>query len=153
TQSTWSPPARSSPTTARRRSAASLSSMPKTAPPSMPSPAAIRIISTACGSAWRSTATTKNAARRLRASAEKLARLAHVRHFDTERGGQIDLVVLLLDQNLADLLGQREFAERLALADAVAVIAHGLVLVVEVEAQHLLGVLRGLHRLRRHRRH
>src|SRR5271170_6465607 len=36
----------------------------------MPSPAAIPITSTACGSGWRSTATTKNAGPRLRARGE-----------------------------------------------------------------------------------
>src|ERR1700734_4424777 len=67
--------------------------------------------------------------------------LAHVRHLYPKRGGEIDLVILLLHQDFADLLGQGKFAERLALPDTVAIIAHGLVLVVEIEAQHVLGVL------------
>src|SRR5579859_2122551 len=59
--------------------------------------------------------------------------LIYVRHLDTERGRQIDLVILFLHQDFADLLGHGEFAEHLALPDAVAVIANGLVLVVEIE--------------------
>jgi hypothetical protein len=40
---------------------------------------------------------------------------------------------LLLDQNLPEVLGDRVFAERLALADALAVVADRLVLIVQVE--------------------
>src|SRR5947208_12005582 len=56
--------------TAKRRSAAFLSSTPSIAPQSMLSRAAILIISTACGSALPSTATIKSAAPRFRAGAE-----------------------------------------------------------------------------------
>src|SRR5580692_6713398 len=178
--------------------------MPKTAPRSTLSPAATPITSTASGSASPSTATTINAARRLRAGANlhppprqrgrgttgareasepwwrgrgphsllrrlmlasppappppRFARspspaslryavadlLIHVRHLDAERCRQIDLVILLLHQAFADLLGHGEFAERLALPDAVAVTANGLVFVVEIEPQHVLGFFRGL---------
>src|ERR1700722_4901060 len=44
--------------------------MPKTAPRWMPSLAAIHTMSTACGSGWTSTATTRNAARLSRARGE-----------------------------------------------------------------------------------
>ena len=62
-------------------------------------------------------------------------------------------MVLLLHEDLADLLGHGELAERLALPDALAVIDDGLVLVIEVEFQHVARLLRDLHRLRRDARH
>src|SRR3984957_21008674 len=86
-----------------------------------------------------------------RGGREKL--FIHVRHLDAERGWQIDLVILLLHQDFADLLSHGEFAERLALPDTVAVIANGFVFVVEIEPQHVLGIFRGLDRLRRNGRH
>jgi hypothetical protein len=60
----------------------------------------------------------------------------HVRDVDAERGREIDLVILLLGEDLADLFGERVFSERLALADAVAIIADGLVFIVEIELKH-----------------
>src|ERR1700728_2472407 len=77
----------------------------------------------------------------------------HVRHFDAERGRQVDLMILLLGENLADLLCQRVFSKRLALADSIAIIANGLVLVIEVEPEHLFRIFRGAYRLRGDHRH
>src|ERR1700722_7958465 len=76
-----------------------------------------------------------------------LAGLAHVGDVFAEGGGEVDLVVLFLDEDLADLFGHGEFAEGFALADAVAVVADGFVFVVEIEAEHLLGVFGGFYGL------
>src|ERR1017187_4890021 len=62
-------------------------------------------------------------------------------------------MVLLLHQDLANLFRHRVLPERFALPDAIAVIADGLVLIVEIEAEHLLRVFRRAHRLGSHRRH
>jgi hypothetical protein len=62
-------------------------------------------------------------------------------------------MILLLGENLADLLGQRVFSKRLALADSIAIIANGLVLVIEVEPEHLFRIFRGAYRLRGDHRH
>jgi len=62
-------------------------------------------------------------------------------------------VVLLVEQDLPDMLGDGEFAERFALTDPLAVIADRVGLVLEIGAQHLLGLGGDLDRLRHHRRH
>ena len=64
-----------------------------------------------------------------------LALRGHVGDVLAQRSGQVDLVFLLLDQDAADGLRQGVLAERLALADPLAVVADGVVLVVQVEAQ------------------
>jgi hypothetical protein len=66
-----------------------------------------------------------------------------------EHRGKIDLV--LLPHNPAEVVGDRILAERLALAHALAVSAHGVVLVLQAGAQHLLGLRRQLGRHRSHR--
>ena len=58
-------------------------------------------------------------------------------------------MLLLLPEDLADVLGDRVLAERLAFPHAHAVIPHRLVLVIEIGAQHGLVLLDELHRLRR----
>src|SRR4029079_6146266 len=80
---------------------------------------------------------------------ERLARLARKndRHVDAERCREVDLVFLFVDEDSPDLFGHRELAERLALADALAVVADGFGLVVEIEPKHvfcLVGQLHGL---------
>src|SRR5882757_2015556 len=45
-----------------------------------------------------------------------------IRDFYPERGGQIDLMILLLHQNLPNLLGHRVFSKSFALPDTIAVI-------------------------------
>src|SRR5690349_9143318 len=74
------------------------------------------------------------------------------RHFDAERGREVDLVLLLLTQDLPQVLCDRKLVARLSLMQAYAVLLDGLGLVVEVRAQHLLLVLRRRHRLWRHGR-
>src|SRR6516165_950846 len=49
---------------------------------------------------------------------------------------QVDLVFLLVHQDLADMLGHRELAQRLALTNAFAVVAYRSVLVLQVKVQH-----------------
>src|SRR5258707_15355758 len=48
-----------------------------------------------------------------------------------ERSREVDLVLLLLPENLPNVLGDRVFAHRLTLLDAVAIRANRVVLVVE----------------------
>ena len=72
----------------------------------------------------------------------------HVGNIFAEGGGQIDLVVLLLHEDLANLFGHGKFSERLALPDSVAVIANGGVFVFEIEAQHLFWIFGCANRLR-----
>jgi hypothetical protein len=62
-------------------------------------------------------------------------------------------MVLLLHQDLANLFGHRIFAQRLALADAIAIITNGFIFIIEIESQHLLCIFRCAHRLGSHRRH
>ena len=83
----------------------------------------------------------------------RAAQTAHVRHVLAKRGGKVDLMVLLLDEDLADLLRQGELTERFALPDPLLVIDDGLILVIEIELQHVSRLLRDLHRLRRDARH
>src|SRR6266853_5099875 len=62
-------------------------------------------------------------------------------------------MILLLDQYLANLLRHREFSQRFALPDAVAVVANGIVFVLEIEPEHLLRIFRRAYRLGSDRRH
>ena len=55
-----------------------------------------------------------------------------------ERRRQVELMLLLLPQNLADVLGDGVLLERLAFLDALAVGANRIVLVLQIGAQHLL---------------
>src|SRR5262245_31375839 len=50
------------------------------------------------------------------------AKTAHIRHVLTERGGKIDLMILLLHQNLADLLGDGKLAKRIKLPNLFLVV-------------------------------
>src|ERR1700747_2179800 len=67
---------------------------------------------------------------------------ADVRNLNAQRRGQIDLMILLLHEDLANLFRHREFSERFALPDAIAIIANGFIFVVEVEPQHIFRTLR-----------
>src|SRR4051812_912050 len=58
-----------------------------------------------------------------------LTQLRHVGNLDPQSGCQVNLVLLLLNQNLPDILGYCELAERLALSNSLPVMADGLVLV------------------------
>src|SRR5262245_4295349 len=78
---------------------------------------------------------------------------ADIRNLFTQSSCQIDLMVLLLDEDLSNLLRHRVFAERFALADAIAIVANRLVFIVEVEPEHLLRIPRCAYRLRRDGRH
>ena len=58
-----------------------------------------------------------------------------------ERRRQIHLVLLLLAQDLADVFSDGVLLERLALLEAFAIVPDRVVLVVEIGAQHHLGLL------------
>src|SRR5215813_2800989 len=62
---------------------------------------------------------------------------AKVGNFFPEGSGQIDLMVLLLHEDLANLLRHRVFAKCFALPHAVAVVAYRLAFVLEVVAEHV----------------
>src|SRR6267143_4396006 len=70
-----------------------------------------------------------------------------------EGSGQIDLMILLLHEDPANLLGHRVFAKRFTLRDAVAVIANGLVLTIEIISQDVFRIFRCAYRLGSDRRH
>jgi hypothetical protein len=61
-----------------------------------------------------------------------LGSATHVWNLFAKGRRQIDLMVLLLHEDLANLLGYRVFPKRFTLTDAVAVIADGLVFVLEI---------------------
>src|SRR6202521_5330479 len=68
-----------------------------------------------------------------------------------ESGRQSNLVVLFVDQDLANLFAHGIFSQLLALADSLAIIANSFSFVFEIELQHLFGFFRrpdalGLHR-------
>jgi hypothetical protein len=50
---------------------------------------------------------------------------ADIGHIFPKRRGEVDLMILLVGQNLANLLRHGELAERFALPHAVAVLANG----------------------------
>src|SRR5689334_5277190 len=77
-----------------------------------------------------------------RAQSTSLGTGIDVWNFFTEGGGQIDLMVLLLHEDLANLFSHRVFSKRFTLRDAIAVIANGFVFIVEIVAEHVFGVLR-----------
>jgi hypothetical protein len=58
----------------------------------------------------------------------------HIGYVDSECRREIDLMLLLLHKNLANLLGHRVFTQCFALPDACTVVADRLVFVVEIEA-------------------
>ena len=59
---------------------------------------------------------------------------ANIGNFFSEGSGQVDLMVLLLHKDLANLLRHREFTKSFALPDAIAIIADGFVFILEIEA-------------------
>src|SRR5947209_13379296 len=65
-----------------------------------------------------------------------LLRRGGVRRFLSQGGGQVDLVFLLGHKDLANVLRNRKFAERLALPDPFAVVANRLVFGIQVELEH-----------------
>jgi len=56
-------------------------------------------------------------------------------------------MILLLHKDLANLFRHRVFAERFALPDAIAVIANGLIFIVEIIPQHVFRIFRCAYRL------
>src|SRR3569833_545555 len=76
-------------------------------------------------------------------------RRRELRRILAERGGQIDQVFLFVHEDLANVLADRVFAERFALLLTLAVFESRDALVLEVEAQHVFGLVGELHFLRR----
>ena len=66
---------------------------------------------------------------------------------------KLGMQLLFLPEDLADVFRDCVLAERLALAYAIAVRANGVVLVLQIRAQHLFGLVRQLHGQRRRGRH
>jgi hypothetical protein len=62
-------------------------------------------------------------------------------------------MVLLLHEDLANLFCHRIFSERLALPDAIAVIANSFVFIIEIILQHVFRAFRCAYRLGSNRRH
>jgi hypothetical protein len=62
------------------------------------------------------------------------ARLAKVWDLFTERGREIDLMILLLHENVTDLFRHGELTYGLALAYSFPIIANGFILIVEIVA-------------------
>src|SRR5580693_3837058 len=87
------------------------------------------------------------------AQAACLGPAAEVWIFLAQRSGQIDLMVLLLHEDLANLFRHCELSQRFTLPDAIPVIANGVVLIVEIEPQHVFRILRSAYRLGRDHRH
>ena len=65
-----------------------------------------------------------------------------------EGGGQGVEVVLLVAEDFAEVFAEGELVEGVDLADAAAVVADGFLLVFEVEAEHVCGLVAGLDGLR-----
>src|SRR5450432_1852782 len=74
--------------------------------------------------------------------------IANDRDVDSECGGEVDLVILFVDEDFADLLGHGVLAQGFTLPDAVAIVANGFAFVVQLEVQHFLGVVGSLHGFR-----
>ena len=62
-------------------------------------------------------------------------------NFFTERSSQINLMILFLHQDLANLFSHRIFAERFTLRDAIAIITNGCILIIEILAKHVSLIL------------
>ena len=62
-------------------------------------------------------------------------------------------MILLLHEDLANLFRHRVFSKRFTLPDAIAVIADGLVLVIEITPKHDFRIFRSAYRLGSDHRH
>jgi len=77
----------------------------------------------------------------------------NIRDVFAESSSQVDLMILLLHQNLADLFRHRVFSKRFTLRDAIAVIANGFVFIIEIVPEHVSGIFRCADWLGGHHRH
>jgi len=69
---------------------------------------------------------------------------AGVGGIDAEGGGEGAEVVLLLEEDVAEVLAEGELVEFVGLLDATTVVADGFDFVGEIEAEHVFGLLAGL---------
>src|SRR5262249_26764942 len=72
---------------------------------------------------------------------------ANVWNFFAECRSQINLMVLLLHQDLANLFRHRVLSRRFALRDAFAIIANSFVFIIKIVAEHVPCILRCADRL------
>src|ERR1700730_17113794 len=70
-----------------------------------------------------------------------LSVLFRMGHVDSKSSRQVDLMLLFLRQNLANVLRNREFSQSFALGNPFTVIPDGFGLIVEIETQHFLGLV------------
>ena len=75
----------------------------------------------------------------------------NIRDVFAESSSQVDLMILLLHQNLADLPSR--ILQALHIADAIAVIANGFVFIIEIVPEHVSGIFRCADWLGGHHRH
>src|SRR5665213_127266 len=76
-----------------------------------------------------------------------------IRNILTERRRQIDLMILLVDEDLSDMLGNCKFAESFALSHSLTVVSDCFVFILQIEAQHFARILRSLNDLCCHNWH
>ena len=69
---------------------------------------------------------------------------AGVRGVYSEGAGEGVEVILLLTEDVAEVFAEGELVELVGLLDAAAIVADGLLLVFEVEAEHVFGLFAGL---------
>jgi hypothetical protein len=78
---------------------------------------------------------------------------ANVGNFFAEGSGQIDLMILFLHEDLANLFRHGIFSERFTLLDAIAVIADVFVFTLEIVVEHVFRIFRRAHWLGRDGQH
>ncbi len=72
---------------------------------------------------------------------------ANVWNFYAEGSGQINLMILLLHEDLANLFRHRVFSKLFTLPDAIAVIANGFIFIFEIIPEHVFRIFRCAYRL------
>jgi hypothetical protein len=65
---------------------------------------------------------------------------AKVGNFFAQGSCKVDLMVLLLHEDLPNLFRHRIFSKRFALPHAIAIIADGIVFILEIEAEYVDGI-------------
>src|SRR6476661_11298644 len=81
-----------------------------------------------------------------RAAARSATPAGDIGHVFSERSREVDLVLLLLAQDFADVLGDGELRQGFALFDSLTIGANGVVLVFEVGSEHGASLARRYHR-------
>jgi hypothetical protein len=76
----------------------------------------------------------------------RAACLAKVWDLFTESRSQIYLMILFLHENVADLSRHSELTYSFALTNPLPIVANRFILIVEIVAKHVVGILRSLDR-------